>query len=72
MLPVAHTWRAGTPREKAIHDYLDRRIGAPKAFVWTKTADTILARERRARDAHEAVKNGNQALLGILAHTRRR
>jgi transposase len=48
--------------EEAIHDYLDRHNAAPRPFVWTKTADAILAKERRARDALEAVKNGNQAL----------
>jgi transposase len=47
--------------EEAIHDYLDRHNAAPKPFIWTKTADAILAKERRARDALEAVKNGNQA-----------
>ncbi len=47
--------------EEAIHDYLDRHNSAPKPFIWTKTADAILAKERRARDALEAVKNGNQA-----------
>ena len=48
--------------ETAIHDYLDRHNAEPKPFVWTKTADAILAKERRARKALETVKTGNQAL----------
>jgi transposase len=48
--------------EDAIHDYLDRHNADPKPFVWTKTADAILAHQRRALDRLEAVKNGNQAL----------
>jgi len=48
--------------EDAIHDYLDQHNAEPKPFVWTKTADTILAKERRALDVLEAVRNGYQAL----------
>ena len=48
--------------EAAIHDYLDHHNATPKPFVWTKTAEVILDKERRALDALEAVKNGNQAL----------
>ena len=48
--------------EQAIHDYLDRHNATPKPFIWTKTADAILANERRARDALEAAKAGNQPL----------
>lgn len=48
--------------EAAIHDYLDHHNTNPKPFVWTKSADTILAKERRALDALEAVKSGYQAL----------
>ena len=48
--------------EDAIHDYLDLHNADPKPFVWTKTADAILAQQRRALDRLEAVKNGNQAL----------
>ena len=44
----------------AIHDYLDRRNADPKPFVWTKTADHILANERRALNALNAIKSGNQ------------
>ena len=48
--------------EDEIHDYLDRHNADPKPFVWTKTADVILDKERRALDKLEAVKNGYQAL----------
>jgi transposase len=51
--------------ETAIHDYLDRHNAEPKPFVWTKTADAILAKERRARKALETVKTGNQALDSV-------
>jgi transposase len=46
----------------AIHDYLDRHNADPKPFVWTKTADTILERERRALNVLEAVKARYQVL----------
>ena len=45
----------------AIHDYLAHHNANPKPFVWTKSADAILARERRALDALQIVKGGNQA-----------
>ena len=45
----------------AIHDYLAQHNADPKPFVWTKTADTILAKERRALDAFDAVKARYQA-----------
>ena len=48
--------------EAAILDYLNRHNAAPKPFVWTKTAEVILEKERRALDVLEAVKRGNQAL----------
>ena len=48
--------------EASIHDYLAAHNVAPKPFVWTKTADTILEKERRARNALKAVKTGYQAL----------
>ena len=47
--------------EDAIHDYLLRHNADPKPFVWTKSADVILNKERRALDALETIKNGNQA-----------
>ena len=45
----------------AILDYLDRHNAEPKPFVWTKTAEVILEKERRALDRLEAIKAGNQA-----------
>ena len=54
-------FRSVAELEQAIHDYLDRRNANPKPFVWTKTADLILEKERRALDRLEATKNGNQA-----------
>jgi transposase len=48
--------------KQAIHDYLDRHNADPKPFVWTKTAEAILTKERRALDALDALKCGNQAL----------
>ena len=47
--------------EDAIHDYLLHHNADPKPFVWTKSAEVILTKERRALDALEAIKNGNQA-----------
>jgi transposase len=47
-----------TELEEAIHDYLDRHNADPKPFVWTKPADAILAKERRALEALEVAKNG--------------
>ena len=32
----------------------------PKPFVWTKSADVILEKERRALDTFEAINAGNQ------------
>ena len=54
-------FRSVAELEQAIHDYLDRRNADPRPFVWTKTADVILDKERRALDRLEAIKNGNQA-----------
>src|SRR4030081_1487823 len=48
--------------QAAIQDYLSVHNANPKPFVWTKTADVILEKERRALDALEAVKAGYQAL----------
>jgi len=36
--------------EAAIYDYLGQHNAKPKPFTWTKTAEDILARERRALD----------------------
>jgi transposase len=46
--------------EAAIEDYLLRHNADPKPFVWTKSAEVILKKERRALDALDAVR-GNQA-----------
>jgi transposase len=48
--------------EAAIEDYLNTHNLDPKPFVWTKTADVILANTARASAALDAIKNGNQAL----------
>ena len=54
-------FRSVAELEQAIHDYLDRHNADPKPFVWTKTADVILEKERRALDSLDAIKSGNQA-----------
>ena len=46
--------------EDAIHDYLLRHNANPKPFVWTKSADDILARERRALNLLDLIRGGNQ------------
>ena len=46
--------------EDAIYDYLLRHNADPKPFMWTKSADAILDKERRALDALEAFNAGNQ------------
>ena len=46
----------------AIEEWIDCRNAKPKPFRWTKTADTIIAKNRRGRTALDEVKNGNQAL----------
>ena len=46
--------------EQAIRDYLDRHNAAPKPFIWTRTADKILISERRALNALDEVRAGNQ------------
>ena len=53
-------FRSVVELEEAIHDYLDRHNSDPKPFVWTKTADVIIEKERRALDRLEAIKSGNQ------------
>jgi transposase len=47
--------------EDAIDDYLLRHNADPKPFVWSKSANDILIRERRALNKVEAIKTGNQA-----------
>jgi len=48
--------------EEAIADYLLHHNANPKPFVWTKSAEVIIAKERHALDKLEAIKAGNQAL----------
>jgi transposase len=48
--------------EEAIRDYLDHHNAKPKPFVWTKSAEHILAKEARAKAALDATKTGYQAL----------
>lgn len=45
--------------EAAIHDYLAQHNEKPKPFKWTKTAEDILAKERRALDALDEIR-GNR------------
>jgi hypothetical protein len=44
--------------EDAIRDYLDRHNADPKPFVWTKSAETILAKERRAKNRLDQIDLG--------------
>jgi len=48
--------------EEAIRDYLDHHNADPKPFVWTKSAEIILAKEARAKAALDAINTGYQAL----------
>jgi hypothetical protein len=43
----------------AIYDYLLQHNAKPKPFVWSKTADDIINRERRALDALDEIR-GNR------------
>ena len=45
--------------EEAIHDYLLQHNSKPKPFVWSKNADDIITRERRALDALDDIR-GNR------------
>jgi transposase len=45
--------------ERAIYDYLLQHNAKPKPFVWSKTAEDIIARERRALDALDQIR-GNR------------
>jgi len=53
-------FRSVADLEEAIQDYLDRHNADPKPFVWTKSAEVVLDKERRALDRLEAIKAGNQ------------
>jgi hypothetical protein len=48
--------------EAAIHEYLDHHNANPKPFVWTKSAEEILAKVTRGRSALEQLVSGNQPL----------
>jgi transposase len=45
--------------EATIYDYLLQHNAKPKPFVWSKTAEDIIARERRALDALDEIR-GNR------------
>ena len=45
--------------EGAIYDYLLQHNAKPKPFVWSKTAEDIIARERRALNALDEIR-GNR------------
>jgi transposase len=45
--------------EAAIYDYLGQHNAKPKPFTWTKTAEDILTRERRALDKLDEIR-GNR------------
>jgi len=45
--------------EAAIYDYLSQHNASPKPFTWTKSAEDILARERRALNALDEIR-GNR------------
>lgn len=42
--------------EDAIYDYLVLHNARPKPFIWSKTAEDIIARERRALDALDEIR----------------
>ncbi len=45
--------------EAAVYDYLAQHNGKPKPFRWTKSAENILTRERRALNALDDIR-GNR------------
>ena len=47
---------------EAIPVGLTPRNAQLKPFVWTKSADVILAKEARAKNGLDAIRTGNQAL----------
>jgi hypothetical protein len=49
----------------AIHEYLDHHNAHPKPFVWTKSAEQILAKVSRARRTRETVAQGNQVINSV-------
>jgi len=46
--------------EEAIRDYLDQHNADPKPFVWTKTANAVLAKERRALEKLQSLTGRSQ------------
>ena len=55
-------FKSVTELEEAIQDYLDEHNANPKPFLWTKSANVILAKTARARAVLDVVKTGNQTL----------
>ena len=53
------SYRSVYDLEDAIYDYLLGHNAKPKPFTWTKTAENILARERRALDKLDEIR-GNR------------
>jgi len=51
--------------EAAIASYLANHNAKPTPFVWTKSADIVLAKVERARATLAAVKTGNQPLESV-------
>lgn len=51
--------------EATIADYLTNHNAKPTPFVWTKSADVILAKVDRARATLAAIKTGNQPLESV-------
>ena len=51
--------------EATIAGYLTNHNTKPTPFVWTKSADVILAKVNRARATLAAVKTGNQSLESV-------
>jgi transposase/DNA-binding CsgD family transcriptional regulator len=48
-------FRSVAELEQAINEYIDHHNANPKAFVWTKKAEDILAKVRRARKALDKI-----------------
>lgn len=46
---------------QAIRDYLHEHNSEPKPFVWTKSAEAILTKERRALNQLALIYDGHQA-----------
>ena len=46
--------------EDAVRDYLDQHNADPKPFVWTKTANAVLASEHRALEKLQSLRGMSQ------------